>query len=162
VVLVTGWFNPFDELSRKSRRSLDQPAFVSFLSPIELVTWSFTCVDTLWAPRLPRVVAPAFAYAEQPVGISGIAWFEPPDRDRPALKVHFEAPPAISLTPDTLPVGIFGMAWFEPPDRDRPALKVIANSVAAWMPQFIQPPAPAVPVDFTYPFIANVGTLMNR
>jgi hypothetical protein len=63
---------------------------------------------------------PAFVSTFKTAAVSGIAWFEPPDRDRPPFKARIESPPAIALTPATLPPQIAGMAWFEPPDSYQP------------------------------------------
>lgn len=86
------WFEPLDDLPRKWRRLSDVPSFVN---PVETVTWSFMCGDTVWIPDPPRSIAPSQIFTFQaPVGISGMAWFAPPDRDRPRSRPIVEASPA--------------------------------------------------------------------
>lgn len=115
------------------------------------------------APKPHWGAAAALIPVAAPTPISGIAWFEPPDRDRPAVKINGECPPAISLTPTTLPPRISGMAWFVPTDRQRPSLTVTIESVPAYNPTgAFLPTPPLVTEVHNFPFIANVGTMMQR
>lgn len=111
-------------------RPSDPPPLV-FLPP--LVTWSFDAGDTIFLRDAPVDMPPAFGRAiVQIVGVSGMAWFAPADRDRLVFKFSVEAAPAIALTPATLPVPIRGMAWFEPPDRDKAPTRITFDYPAAF------------------------------
>lgn len=116
------WFEPPDERSILYAKPQKIGAAPTFLLPIPVITWAFSVSDTIFLRDPPIDVAPGFGRAiTAPVTVSGISWFEPPDRDCPAIKIRFEAPPALALTPATLPVPIRGMAWFEVQDRQFPA-----------------------------------------
>lgn len=125
-VAISGmaWFEPPDErLTARPIRIGDPSALV--VIP-QTITWAFGSSDTIFLPDAPLDAPPAFGRAPlvQTVGISGMAWFEPPDRDYRAIKINVEAAPAIALTPATLPPHIAGMAWFEAPDRDKASIRV--------------------------------------
>lgn len=95
-------------------------------------------LDTAWfrpsEDRLPRrfladtCAAIALTPPTAPVVIPGMAWFAPPDRNKPATKVLFDQVPA--------PMGtsfprVYGMGWFAPPDKDKLATKVRVESPPA-------------------------------
>jgi hypothetical protein len=157
----TGWWAQSDKAPTKRVITSDPPPLIVVQA---VVTWSFAVSDTIKARVPPQDSPPAFGSppADTSVGISGMAWFAPPDRDRPAVKVTVETLVAVCLTPDTLPVPISGMAWFQPWERAVINRGISANTASAWEPQFIVPPTAPPASDFTFPFIANVGTLMNR
>lgn len=67
--------------------------------------------------------------------LPGIPWFEPWDKDKPAVKVRIEAPPALALTPLTLPPKVSGMAWF-----------------ARWTTDPVTKPQTTLPSTFFVPF----------
>jgi len=77
-----------------------------------------------------------------PVGISGMAWFEPPDRDRPANKIRIEAPPSLALIPGTLPTPISGMGWFAP-KPDSVVVRISFSQAPALQQPIIQIAPPA-------------------
>lgn len=115
-------------------RQIDWP--VEPIQATVTITWSLVTSDTVFLRDPPRDAPAAFGRAipASPVAISGMAWFAPPDRDRPVVKVRFEAPASVALTPATLPPQIAGMAWFEPlPDT------TVARKSASIAPAFGQP-----------------------
>lgn len=97
--------------------------------------------------ELPRRRAIASSEAAMPprivpaVGVSGIGWFNPPDRDPPPRRPTVEQLPALVLTPATLPVKISGMGWFTPLD-DLPRKWKPLFDLAAWDPQLVGQIAP--------------------
>lgn len=142
-------------------RFLTDPVAVTYIP--QTVTWAFLVGDTIFLRDAPLDSAPGFGQSIvqiASVGISGMAWFAPPDRDRPAVRINIEALPAISLTPATLPVPIRGMAWFMPkPDSVRVA---VSFSDAPALQQAIIQLAPSAPAEFhNHPFIATMGQMMT-
>lgn len=134
VIAGMAWFTTTD-VYQPRRWFANDPSQVPYVPAT--VTWSFFSSDTVFLPDPPVDYPPALGRTppSQPVGISGMAWFEPPDRDRPAVKINGESPPAIALTPATLPPLIAGMAWFEPPDHlPRPAPKPHWGPAAVLIP----------------------------
>jgi hypothetical protein len=102
--------------------------------------WQRGIDDFVVKPALRFQPPPALTLtpATLPVGIKGMAWFDPPDRDPPPKRPIVESLPAINLTPATLPAKIAGMAWFEPPDRDVPLRRPLVESLPAWDAQVFQ------------------------
>lgn len=111
------WFTTTD-VYQPRRWFINEPSHVPYAP--DTVTWSFQSSDTVFLPDPPINYPPAFGTTPPvapSVTISGMAWFEPPDRNRPAIKINGESQPAIALTPATLPPVISGMAWRQPLDE---------------------------------------------
>lgn len=110
VISGMAWFTTTD-VHQPRRWFTNEPSQVPYAPAT--ITWSFFSSDTVFLPDPPIDYPPALGRTPpaQPVGISGIAWFVPTDRDRPAVKINGESQPAISLTPATLPPQIAGVAW---------------------------------------------------
>lgn len=110
-VLVTGWFNPLDEI--KVKVSFDRPPASSIrLTPAPTLGW-FNPSDAV-KTRTSFDSPATFVVRLPSVPISGMSWFEPLDRDRPAFKSYLESLPSVVLIPGTPPTPISGIAWFEP------------------------------------------------
>jgi hypothetical protein len=118
------WFEPKENDKLPKGGFLTDPVAVTYIP--QTITWAFSVGDTTFLREPPMDTPPGYGRTPfaQPVGISGMAWFEPPDRDKPATKIRIESPPAIQLIPGTLPTPVSGIGWFEPPDRDKRAIKI--------------------------------------
>lgn len=118
----------------------------------------FTPLDTS-KPRTSFSQASAFGQPA-PNLIQGIGWFNPPDWNR--VRSSFDISMSMAMYPPAPPVGIAGMAWFEPPPNTV-KVSISFDAPPALQQPIIQIEPPAqVPLVFTFPFIANVGSMMNR
>jgi hypothetical protein len=110
------WFTPPEVAFYGRPRFTDPP---SIPPTIVLVTWSMEVSDTTFLRDAPIDFAPALPTIAPaaPAGISGMAWFTPPEVAY-LTRPHFTDPRATDGTPPyTLPPKIAGMAWFTPPER---------------------------------------------
>lgn len=162
-----GWFSQWDDREGAPRLQTNDPvAPVSASQPFAGFGWFASCAPAIGA-QLPRIDAPTFV-GPRPVAVvaTTMAWFAPPDRDRPPIRSVPESVPAFVLTPSTLPPKVSGMGWFQPRDNDRrsaifrfdvpPAL-----SLTAQIAVFLQPTAAYVVKLSALNYVARVSPIIT-
>lgn len=129
-----GWQTRAPESLRK-RSPVDEPVRLSVPPAASPTGWR-NSYDEAPRRRVPLSEVATFALPIVPAdGISGIGWFNPPDRDPPPRRPVIEQPPAAFVSSfKTAPVS--GIGWFAPLDELPRKWKPLFD-LAAWDPQIV-------------------------
>ena len=143
-VFAYGWFVTPETVNRKDAVAASVIALPILLPPTMVTAFGWSHGDDI-LPGRNRGSADVEAFtvpAVAAVGISGMAWFIPPEGlARSPAPAHWGA--GIALTPLTLPVGISGMGWFAPADNLPRAVAVPPFQIG---PGYVEPlPGPGIP-----------------